>query len=110
VRNQNKAKHERKTTKRLGCMQLHRIVETLPSHQRVLMRFGIVSDLRCESLPCFQWFKTQPEVVKLMATTKATRKDNMKQDVRAVEVALAKMSLQQLAELKLRWAMHSVLN
>jgi hypothetical protein len=96
--------------KRLGCMQLHRIVETLPSHQRVLMRFGLVTDLRSESLPCFQWLKTQPEVVKLVATTKATRKQSVKQDVRAVEVALAKMSQQQIAKLELRWTMHSALN
>ena len=92
-------------------MQLERTVETLPSFQRVVMRFGFITDLNTDCLPCFQFVKAQPEVVKLMNTSgPVTRKAGMTQDVRAVEVALEKMDMQELAKLKLRWLMHSALH
>jgi hypothetical protein len=96
---------------RLGPMQLEKTAETLPSFERVLMRFGFVTDLRVDGHTCWVWLKQQPEVVKLMTTSgPATRKTNMNQDCRNVEAALVKMDMQQLAKLKLRWLMHNALN
>ena len=104
-------KPERRQKRPLGPMQLERTVETLPSFQRVVMRFNFITDLRADCLACFQFIKAQPEVVKMMSSgTPATPKSGMNQDCRNVEAALAKMSLQELAKLKLRWLMHNALN
>ena len=104
-------KIENRPKRPIGPMQLERTVETLPSFQRVVMRFGFITDLRVDCLACFQFLKAQPEVLKQMASgTPATRKTNMNQDCRNLEAALGKLDMQQIAKLKLRWLMHSTLH
>ena len=100
-----------KQQKRLGVMQLERQIEELPGHQRVLMRFGFCTDLRTDAWPCFVWIRQQKEVKALMPAT-PVKKDRVLTDVRAVEVALTKLSedMQQLCALRVRWSIHSALN
>jgi hypothetical protein len=104
-------RYEKRAKRPIGPMQLERTVETLPSFERVLMRFRFQTDFRVDGHACFVWLKQQPEVVKLMSSgTPATRKTNMNQDCRNLDAALAQMSFQQLAQLRLRWLMHEALH
>jgi hypothetical protein len=88
--------------------------ETVPAVVRLCQRFGFIGGE--SGLPqahtCFTWLRAQKEILDALAKAKtpATRKVNTPQEVREVEAVLAQMSLQQLAQLRLGWLMHSALN
>jgi hypothetical protein len=98
--------HRQRKEKRLGCMQVERALETQPSFERLLKKFGIVN--HDEKMPkhaawsTFSRVARDAEVVRVREALKIQQRGGLFSEVGEVETTLTHFSAEALLRLRYR--------